>query len=213
MLRMMYRAQIKNQHVIDCDGLRADSIQLEKMIAEGLLMTISLFSHSNQLFLYGEYCQQEMFPDILLPSINTGLEEWPGNEQKRKWVPMIDIYHASLPQSISHWRRRSPVEERRGKLIRLKQNMLGSYIYYHFQLQEEHRETDNKYCLIGLHENYLFYYDETPFVEEVHSWQGVMNTNNSPDNWREVMEPHFIYWEGVDENDIRRLPMKSLLSL
>lgn len=213
MVRMMYRAQLRNQTEISEEGLRADSIRLQGMIAEETLMTVSLFVFWNQLFLYYEYCREGIVPEDLLPSMSAYLEDWPDIDEKRKWVHMFDVFHASQPQSVDHWRRKVPIEERRGMLLKLKPEKLGSYIYYHYQLQEELLQTDNKYCIIGLHENYLFYYDELPFTDEMHFWCGKLVTTNSPGNWSEVMEPHFIYWEGVEKKDMRRLPMKPLISL
>lgn len=209
----MYRAQLKTTEEIITKETDAGLHSLEKLIADGMLMTASLYIFENQLFLYYECLSSEITPDALFPGLDGHLEYWPGGAKKRQWVPMIDIYHASQPQSGDHWRRQASVEERRGKLLRLKPEMLSSYVFYHFQLQEEKRQTDNKYCMIGLHENLLFHYDEIPMTEDVHPYTGKLDTANSPANWSEVMEPHFIYWEGVKKEDIRRYPMKPLFSI
>src|SRR4030095_5604912 len=94
-------------------------------------------------------------PEELLPEMDSYLADWPGQATARKWVPMIDVFHFNEPASIEHWLRKEPVERRVGRVAHLKPEMAASYIYYHYQLQEERAFLGPKYEIIAMHENLL----------------------------------------------------------
>ena len=53
--------------------------------------------------------------------------------------------------------------------------------------------------MIGAHENCLFSYQEIPAVVDITNHDRVLSTNNSPENWTELMGEHFQAWpEGLD---------------
>ncbi len=108
---------------------------------------------------------------------------------------MMDIFHCGEPRSAEDWQRKAPVESARARLTRLQPEMVSSYIFYHYQLQEEKPGSFDKYCLISLHENLLFFYQEYPQVVESPPRIGKLTTHNSPPNWQEVMFPHFLLWD------------------
>jgi hypothetical protein len=62
----------------------------------------------------------------LLPGVSPYLELWPGHEQKRKWIPMIDVFHFNEPASQEHWKGKSEVERRVGRVAHLKPEMAAS---------------------------------------------------------------------------------------
>lgn len=156
---------------------------------------LSLFVCSSQLFLYYECLGTPVSPEVLLPEISERLAVWPGGEKGRRWVPMTDIFHYQKPISIQHWDRRSTEGKPYGRLALLKPEEAASYIYYHYQYQEERPGDGDKYGMIGLHENVLFFYAEQPATREPAPYEGKLKTRLRPDNWAEVMEPHFIKWE------------------
>lgn len=55
----------------------------------------------------------------------------------------------------------------------------------------------DKYGIIGLHENLLFFYSELPATVEPAPYAGKLATNLRPENWGEVMDPHFRKWSGM----------------
>jgi hypothetical protein len=183
---------------------------LKAMVDNGSLMTVSLFKQSRSLFLYYEITEKYVSPVELFPLISSLLEERPDENEYKCWIPMNDIFHFSNPVSVDHWRRKEAVKERVGKIARIKQHMLSSYIYYHYLLQEGHSATDNKYCLIGLDENLIFYYEELPKTAEDRQTKGNFNTSHLPHNWQDIwqdiMEPHFIYWDESPENERKLRP-------
>lgn len=74
--------------------------------------------------------------------------------------------------------------------------MISSYIYYHYQLQEERAFTGDKYEIIAMHENLLFGYQEFPKVIEEPVVPGRLNTKGTPENWQDsCMDLHFQPWE------------------
>jgi hypothetical protein len=88
------------------------------------------------------------------------------------------------------------VQERVGRVALIKPDMVSSYIYYHYMLQEGHTGCDNKYCMIGIDGNLIFYYEELPKTaeERLPGWERKIS-HLSPEwhlTWQELMEPHFI---------------------
>lgn len=200
-MRMIFRAQVKvgmEQQAIEL--IQHRSPQLNKMIKEQKIMTISVFRFEQALFLYCE-SEQDIEPYDLLDDLNDFLEKCPGLEQKRYWIPMMDIFHYNEPQNIEHWRRKRKPEKSIGRILKLKPEKISSYIYHHYQYQEEKPGDGDKYGIIGIHENLLFFYTEHPTYQEEPLHKGELDTLNTPANWCEVMEEHFLSWEGMQESE------------
>lgn len=196
MKRMIYRAQIKEEYLDKAkEVLKADN-NPKRLAAEGILMTIGAFCWEQQLFLYYECKKEVISPDTFLQAVEECLVDWPGERQMRKWIPMIDVFHFNEPDSEEHWRRKAPVESRMGRVAHLKPEMMSSYIYYHYQLQEERAFHGPKYEIIAMHENLLFGYQEFPAVVEEPVTAGKLMTKGTPENWSDSrMDLHFDPWE------------------
>ncbi|MBY0012920.1 hypothetical protein H7K49_20770 [Paenibacillus typhae] len=158
---------------------------------------LSLFAAGKQLFLYYECLTEPATPEQMLPEAGQQLAAWPGGEPGRRWAPLADIFHYQQPVSAEHWERRNSAGKPYGRLAMLKPEAAASYIYYHYQYQEERPGDGDKYGIIGLHENVLFFYAEQPDTREPAPYEGKLKTSLRPDNWAEVMEPHFMKWEGA----------------
>lgn len=203
MKRLVYRGKLKPD--MECkfnDSVAKLKSGLETYLAEDKLMTLSIFNWKGTLFLYYECINEIIEPENLLGEISSCLEEWPGIEVTRYWVPMMDIFHYNKPLSTEHWRRKEPVQKRVARITRLKEDMYSSYIFYHYQHQEEHPSiAGNKYGLISVHENLMFFYHEEPgIVEKPSLYEGKLKTQNTPPNWGALMEPHFIFWKDTEES-------------
>lgn len=160
-----------------------------------------IYNFGQQLFTYLESDSLLITPPISA-EINDLLESWPSSEGSSKWVEMLDIFHDAMPRTGSEWRTLGDRRKSIGSIIYLRPEKYASYIYYHFQLQEEGLKKFNKYFIIGAHENCLFSYYEMPAI--VDSWNAdrILNSNNSPDNWAELMGEHFRPWsEGLNIED------------
>lgn len=142
------------------------------------------------------------------------LEIWPtepGNIDNKSSIrltmPMMDIFHDGVPMDSSTWRDNRQVEKRIGSIARLKPEQVASYIFYHYQLQEEQPESFNKSYIIGIFSRLLFSYYELPEAVSEVKLHGLLSTKQTPDNWQEVMNPHFDQWEtdNVDEQLWQRM--------
>ena len=175
---------------------------LRQRIADEALLTISVFRWNRNLFLYGEHLREAIPPAELFAPLAALLEPWPGEEAKRRWVPMMDVFHFNRPASVEHWRRKQPVGKYLGKVGRIWPEKVASYVYYHYQLQEEQGFPGSKYQFIGLYENMLFLYDELPQVREPLVHEKGLKTTGTPANWEDSrMDLHFIPWpDGIRYN-------------
>ena len=212
--RLVYRAQLRAAAADRLSG-QLDLVKpvLAKKLIANELMTASIFRWQDQLFFYYECLRGKIAPEELAAPLGDLLERWPGAAIPRRWVPMMDIFHYSRPLSAQHWRRSEPPVERTGRVIYLRPEMVSSYIFYHYQLQEEKPGTrGSKYGQISQHENLLFFYMEKPDVPEEESYAGHLKTKNTPPNWGEVMDPHFAPWPDEDGERLWR-PIECLLAI
>ncbi|UJF31538.1 hypothetical protein [Paenibacillus hexagrammi] len=197
MKRWMYRAQL--QQGLEHEGLHRmkENHTAAALAAAGLLMTAAGYSWNQQLFIYYECVERDIAPEELLPGMEAYLVDWPGGQAPaRKWVPMVDVFHFNAPASFEHWMRKEPVERRVGRVAHLKPDMISSYIYYHYQLQEERAFLGDKYEIIAIHENLLFGYQEFPKVVEEPLLPKKLHTQGTPANWNDSrMDLHFQPWD------------------
>jgi hypothetical protein len=192
MYRVIARAQLKRDAIIE-ETCGETMLQL---VRSGQLMTGAAFRWGNHLFVYAECMNEPLEADVLMPEAMDLLEDWPGQAVKRKWIPMIDVFHFNAPASREHWLRKEAVERRVGRVAHLKPEMAASYIYYHYQLQEEQAFHGPKYEIIAMHENLLFGYQEFPAVVEQPELPGKLGTTGTPSNWGDSrMDLHFQPWE------------------
>ncbi|WP_159884110.1 hypothetical protein [Paenibacillus puerhi] len=194
MIRVMARAQLHAEAEAGTAYLRTGG-EAGRLVQEGRLMTAAGFRWNRNVFLYYECMQDELTPEELLPGAADFLDDWPGQEQPRKWIPLIDVFHFNAPKDADHWRRKAPVERQVGRVAHLKPEMVASYVYYHYQLQEERAFHGPKYEIIGLHENLLFGYQEFPAIVEEPVLPGKLATSSTPEDWKESrMDLHFQPW-------------------
>ncbi|OWA34479.1 hypothetical protein B9G55_16570 [Saccharibacillus sp. O16] len=151
-------------------------------------------------------------PEELLPGAEAVLSVWPGSSQRRLFVPMMDIFHYQHPVDREHWRRKTQTESY-GRLARLRPEQVSSYVFYHYQYQEEKPGDGDKYGIIGLHENMLFFYAERPSTVEPAPYAGRLNTRQTPEDWGAVMQPHFIEWQDASENERIWLNLKPMFDV
>jgi hypothetical protein len=202
MQRCVYRAHGlagAEERALGWLGSRYAAIQ--KRVEQGELMTLSLFRWQEQFFLYYECTDRLLSPTELWGDGAACLRAWPGSDGERHWVPMMDIYHAVQPVGVEHWRRREAVQTVTGRLMRLRPELLSSYIFYHYQLQEERPGNWSKYAAIYLHENLTFMYKEVPDPVEPPPYTGKLTTTNTPGGWQELMFGHCQPWEDVGEQE------------
>lgn len=195
--RMIFRGQFK-EGMVDAgiESLMESRALLGELQAKGQIMTAAAYRWNRNVFLYYECVDCRKQPEELFVEPEGFLEAWPGKDRVRKWIPMIDVFHFNEPVNAEHWRRKSPVERRIGKVAHLKPEMAASYIYYHYQLQEERGFPGDKYEIIAIHEDLLFGYFEQPEVIEEPLIPKKLFTSGTPEDWQDArMDLHFNPWE------------------
>ena len=195
MLRHQFRAQVKSASGAKFIDLINDwKSEVEEVLRNYTVLFLRLFQFEDQLFVYLE--SRLPLPDFNLPaSLSEYLFDWPGNIDARKFVSMLGIFHDAIPRPESNWRSALTPRESTGSIVYLRPEMYCSYVFYHFQLQEEGVRKFNKYYLIGAHENCLFSYQESPAEIDVTNHDRILTTTNSPENWGELMAAHFKPWQ------------------
>ncbi len=184
--RFVFRAQCRTgQEAATAAAWRARSDALDDLQSAGRLLTASVFGWERHFFVYYETADATLTPDELAGATGDLLESWPGHARPRHFVPMMDIFHCGEPRNTDDWQRKSPPENVRARLTRLQPEMVSSYIFFHYQMQEEKPGSFDKYCLISIHENLLFFYQEYPQVVE----------SPPPADWHGTMFPHFLLWD------------------
>ncbi|MCR8633742.1 hypothetical protein [Paenibacillus radicis (ex Xue et al. 2023)] len=197
MKRFMFRTQLRNGHE-EAGLLRLAELQEDarELVRDGAIMTIGCYKWMRNLFLYYECIGRDIAPEDMFGGLQEHLEDWPGTQQMRKWILMTDVFHFNEPASYDHWLRKESVERRVGRVAHLKPEMISSYIYYHYQLQEERAFLGDKYEIIAIHENLLFGYQEFPKVIEDPVLPKKLSTSGTPVNWNDSrMDLHFQPWE------------------
>lgn len=177
------------------------------------IVSCSIFTKESSVFVYfeneSESCCEWEWP---WPCREL-LETWPGiGGTKRYAVPMLDIFHDGEPE-IRKTRGDDCGIERIGMLARLKPSKYSSYIFYHYAMQEEKPSCFNPTYLIGAHEEFIFSYHlrPTPPFENGPTrmkWPAPI----TPENWHEVMLPHFIPWSESEQGPILWKKMDIILS-
>lgn len=199
--RSVCRAQAKaDQADVAVTELSAQVANLALGTNPGDLMTIGLFRWGYHLFTYWESIDQPCPPERMFSGVDAWLESWPGATEPRYFVPMMDIFHYLAPENlhgdpVDNWRRKAPVAQAWGRLARLQPTMVSSYIFYHYQMQEEKPGVGDQYGIINLHEDLIFFYQERPALVRAAEKPGKLQTTNTPPHWHDVMFPHFHLWE------------------
>lgn len=202
-MAMIYRHQLK-AHIDKGSGDSFPQILIEEkdQIAASLrgagINLFKLFRFSHLLFVYAESADPVLI--LELPAkVTSALLDSPGDFGDQKFIPMLDIFHDAIPRVESVWREPGAPITSLASIVYLRPEKYCSYIFYHFQLQEEGLRKFNKRYIIGALENCLFSYQELPAVIDTTNHDRVLHTNVSPENWVELMGEHFQPWpEGLD---------------
>lgn len=196
MIRLIYRAQAKDGQDEKVINMLKENKIAKELVQSKKVMTFAAFSWKKNIFLYYECFEEEVHPEEVFLEEAEYLVDWPGKDELRKWILMIDVFHFNEPVSKEHWIRKTPVELRKGRVAHLKPEMMSSYIYYHYGLQEEHAFFGGKYEIIAMHEDLLFGYQEFPNVVEEPLAEKRLQSKATPENWNDTrMDLHFNPWE------------------
>lgn len=199
MKRWMFRALWKDGRMRGEEWAQAHAAVLDAHLDCGNISVCYWFAGEGGLYFYAE-TEEDEEPSVIPSELaRQFLQMWPSLSGPKPAVLMMDVFHDGEPASMEEWRGRRPVERRVGSLARLKPEMYSSYIYYHYQMQEERPSGFNQTYIIGAHENMLFSYFELPASLEDPKREARLKTNHTPQDWHVVMLPHFIPWEQQGE--------------
>lgn len=149
----------------------------------------SLSQNENWLYLYVEANTETVDPNTLAEGPMVAFPDG------IVWDRASEIFHYSKPMNARQWNRKVENKTPYVRFCRLKADKISSYIYYHYQLQEE-RPGDNKhgnrYGVIYLFRDCLIFYTEIPDEKETEPHAPGLSTHDSPrEIWGDVMAPHF----------------------
>ncbi len=162
-----------------------------KLLPSDSYRNVSLHQFRDLAFLYFESDAEAANPEALC---NENLKPFPDGAL---WFAMPDIFHYAEPQSAEHWERKNKNYTPELKINRLHHQKVASYIFHHFQLQEERpRPCKIKYSSIYIYGDYIVMYFEKPDEIDELDYPGLLTTQNSPnDIWGTLMDEHFLGWE------------------
>jgi hypothetical protein len=210
MQRLLFYSQTHRGTVSEFNQIVMDNaVKLREEWETAGLRQVEVFTSDLYVCVYAEVIDNPVTSIWDWPvSFDRYLEKWPAEPDQdvnasetlhRLAIPMIDVFHDGMPDNTESWRGSHPIDERVGSIARLKPEMVSSYVYYHYQKQEESPNSFNQTYMIGLQGRLLFSYHELPARTSPVKRQGILTTKNSPDNWHEVMYPHFDLWEEAIE--------------
>ncbi|MBW3087199.1 hypothetical protein KIH77_00370 [Bifidobacterium sp. 82T24] len=175
--RASYRAVLKP----DADGaesldeaVRAAADQARQLVDDGILLTVGLYRHRNQLFLYTEHIHEGERPDP--EKIRRAPDDWgwlhgllrpfPALRGRDigdvEWAYMHPVFWFDEPKSVDYYTRRPKPDARCGRIAVLYPDKLMDYVCHHQAIVHEGLLVGDRYQFISIHDNVLFSYFETP---------------------------------------------------
>ena len=146
---------------------------------------VCAFKYGDSLVIYAESLRS----DIKCEDIVVGeMKKYPDGSL---WENMTEVFHYSVPQSDEDWKRKMP-KEVFIKVNKLRHEKVSGYIFYHYQYQEENPCDGNKYGIMFISGDYIFFYLEEP-EEFAERYKGTLDTHASPvhEEWAKLMNQHF----------------------
>jgi hypothetical protein len=214
---MIYRRQFRSILKNECVETFENALDQCKEIftrhaKESGINFLRIYRYENNVFIYAESLNS--LPAFDWPEqMSEYFENWPTDIGLKHTKTMLDIFHDADPRLTEGWLSREKPFTSVGSLIFLKPEMYSSYIFYHFQLQEEGLRKFNKSFVIGSEGVCLFAYHEEPAVVDPLYPPGILSTNNSPLNWEDLMDEHFQRWPESPTERTAWRKMKLILSL
>ena len=146
---------------------------------------ISVFRYGEAVIVYAE----SYHDDLKCEDIIAG--DFKAYPDGSLWENLADIFHYSVPQSDEDWMRKMPKEPLL-RVNKLRHEKGSSYVFYHYQYQEEKPCDGDKYGIVFISGDMIFMYLEAP-EEYAEKYPGTLNTTASPvkDDWAKLMNQHF----------------------
>ena len=175
-VRAQYRAALKSNGEDSSLAERFEACRkiLEGKKSAGELYTAGIFRYNDMLFLYLELIVTAGAPrprlrglaDEWLDPIASRLKSWPEMGGDLHWAYMTPVFWFDVPKDLDSYARTVPPDQRCGRIARLYDDKVMSYICHHQAIAAEGLLTGDRYQFISIHENILFSYFETPRERE-----------------------------------------------
>ena len=191
-LRGFLRLQMKNDEAVKY--IKSCKPNFKKALKDGKLQSVTVFTLDKQIFLYYESNATFEINDYL-PEISSFVEMWPGQNELRPYVNMVKCYQSAPMETVPDWKEARIGHKPYVSISRMKLEKLDSYIFYHYQLQEEKPGDNGRYMAIWGNEEWFVLYGREG-LDDIYAsdYKGKLDTQNTPENWRETMLPHFYTW-------------------
>ena len=191
-LRGTLRLQMKDTEAVKY--IKSCKSAFKKALKEGKLQCVNVFTLDKQIFLYYESKVPFEINDYL-PEISNFVEMWPGQKELRPYVPMTLYYQSTPMETVPDWKEARIGHKPYISISRMKIEKLESYIFYHYQLQEEKPGDNGRYLAIWGNEEWCILYGREGIDSKYNAeYKGKLDTANTPKNWRDTMLPHFYEW-------------------
>ena len=175
-IRVQYRAALKDDSGGSSltEGFETCRKILERKKSAGELYTAGIFRYADMLFSYMELivtgdgprpCLRGLADEWLGP-IASCLKSWPEMGGDLHWAYMTPVFWFDVPKGLDSYARTVPPDQRCGRIARLYDDKVMSYICHHQAITAEGLLTGDRYQFISIHENILFSYFETPRERE-----------------------------------------------
>lgn len=166
----------------------------EKAVADGKLKSGAVFAFQDQIFVYYE-STVPFHVEEYLPDIGNYVFLWPGQEKLRPYIPMVKLYQSLPMEEVRDWKRGEDTHPYL-MISRMNLDLLQSYTYYHYMMQEELPGHNGRYLAIWDSEDWcVLYNEENPDRPIDTDYKGKLTTKQCPvEQWHEYMAPHFYKW-------------------
>ena len=153
---------------------------------------LAVSCYEKQIFVYIESRDPDLVPE---DAIEGELVPFPNGAL---YFRMTEVFHYSTPWSEEHWSRGEGERRPFVRVNYLNPECTASYVFYHYQFQEENPGMVDKYGVLYMFGNLLVLYHELPFTPEEKPHAPSLSTHNTPvgkEAWDDMIEQHFIPWE------------------
>jgi len=198
--RALYRGVI-----VDDTDIERDYSYIGQETQAKNLLAVCIFKYKSEFFVYVESNGGDIDINRIFSNIKV-----------ERWIKMYRIFHYVPDVSVEKWIRSRRPEQPIMQLVKLKDDMVASYIFYHYQYQEEDTGARNKHGYIGINENLLAFYLEEPTVLFDPQIKGKLDTHNTPptsEEWGSLMQLHFVPLSDDVKNWLRIDEVKSFYAI
>ena len=138
-------------------ALKKDRSIVSEFIRNGEIFAVALFECADCLYLYAESEANTVEASVLFPELTGCIKA----TDECGWQIMKNVYYTCVPVSEDMWCRKEN-KTSVGRIGKIIDGKVDSYVYYHKKIMEEGLFEGDKYLCIGLYGNTLFLYSETP---------------------------------------------------